>query len=48
MIIFTLWTWKTCGCFEKKWRGGEMEDEVEEFKDDVWDPEAEEDEDLGF
>jgi hypothetical protein len=48
MMIFTLWTWKTCGCFKEKWRGGEMEEEAEEFKDDVWDPEVEEEEDLGF
>lgn len=48
MMIFTLWTWKVCGCFKKIRRGGEMEEEVEEFTDDVWDPEAEEDEDLGF
>jgi hypothetical protein len=47
MMIFTLWTWKKCGCFKKKWRGGEME-EGEEFKDDVWDPEVEEEEDLEF
>jgi hypothetical protein len=32
----------------KERRGGKMEEEGEEFIDDVWDWETEEEEDLGF